>query len=100
MKSTEINKAYETLKNPLLRAKYISGTITAQLPSDFLMFVYDVQDDIQEGLPVDIDIDGLIKDCVAKLEGLDDMGETIKFQEETVKLGYYYNIRNMLDKSK
>jgi hypothetical protein len=97
--SPVINKAYETLKTPILRAKYLCPG-SYSVDKEFLARVYEMQDDIDEGIRLDLirktNLDD-IQNCIKLMENYDEKGEKDKFGMEMVKLGYFLNIKKMLD---
>lgn len=111
--SAFINKAYETLKDPLKRAKYLledsglrvtdSTSDSFKTPQELLLRVMDIQEDIIDAHQNSKDLDKLaqeneerIRSSVALLSKHFEEGELKAAQLETVKLNYWKTIERLI----
>ncbi|KAJ3271107.1 hypothetical protein HDV01_007044 [Terramyces sp. JEL0728] len=106
--SSEINAAFQILKDPLSRSQYLLSLngieIDETVKTDdeqFLMEIMDIQEEIEE--LNEEQVDDYIQQNNDKINGIiDNIGKAFKSNDlelakkETIRLKYYYQIRNKL----
>ena len=110
--SSQINEAYKTLQNPLLRAQYLLSLRGIDVGEDetakvedpeLLMEVLEMREDIEaaqeeaELAPMKESNDQKIDQSVAILDDAFKRDDMVDAKEEAVKLRYWINIKKSLD---
>ena len=110
--SSQINEAYKTLQNPLLRAQYLLSLRGIDVGEDetakvedpeLLMEVLEMREDIEaaqeeaELAPMKESNDQKIDQSVAILDDAFKRDDMVDAKEEAVKLRYWINIKESLD---
>ncbi|PVU89676.1 hypothetical protein BB561_005206 [Smittium simulii] len=110
MQSTWLNKAYDTLKNPLSRAKYILKLKSKDIKeedkatdNDFLFLIMDLHEQIESSSGDDksiVQVKNIIKDLIsektANLSLLFAQNNVNEFYNKTIELQYLYRLMNSI----